>query len=181
MHICPVNRDKHNNPRYLLNMKKITFILIALITGTTFAQDNASAAVNAEIVSPITVSTTVPLEFGRIGSPSSATNVVVNTTAGGTRPDVAGVTLAGGAAATAASFNITAENTYTYDITVAATDLTPNTGAGATMSLTLQPDATSGTGTGSAQTLFVGGTLVVNSGQLSDSYTGSAKVTVNYN
>jgi hypothetical protein len=49
-------------------MKKITFILFALIAGTSFAQNSRlklKALVNAEIVSPITIEKAIDLNFGR--------------------------------------------------------------------------------------------------------------------
>ena len=61
-------------------MKKITFILLALISGTVFAQNsaNANAAVNAKIVEPITITlSSGSLDFGTFASPESDAAVVL--------------------------------------------------------------------------------------------------------
>ena len=44
-------------------MKKITFILFALIAGTSFAQNNATAKVDAVIVTPIQIKVERQYEF----------------------------------------------------------------------------------------------------------------------
>lgn len=160
-------------------MKKITFVLFTLIAGTTFAQSaDATAVVNAKIVSPITISNSgaSALDFGNLASPAAATDIVVSTT--GIRTDVAGVTIPG-TTTTAASFSVVAENGYTYTVSIPDIELT-GTG-GANMAVTFVHDAgVTPSGTGVAQTINVGGTLTVNPSQVATSYTGTATVTVAY-
>ena len=181
MHICTVNKDKHNNPNYLLKMKKIIFILFALIAGTTFAQDNATAVVNAEIVSPIQITSTGPLEFGLIASPNSEETIEVDYS--GNRNTISGVTLSG-TTPTAASFEINAADTYGYTINLASTDLDISGGDGTKMTLTLPESFSSlgftATGDGSPQVLTVGGQLTVNKDQPAGDYVGEVSVTVAY-
>ncbi|WP_010229517.1 DUF4402 domain-containing protein [Gillisia marina] len=159
-------------------MKKITFILIALITGTTFAQSaEGTATVNAAIVSPITISNSSSnLDFGNIATPDAATDIVVSTA--GTRTAVAGVTIPGGTIS-AASFTINAANTYGYTISIPAIDLKRAGEADMSVSFSSSLGATS-TGTGADQTLNVGGTLTVGASQGAGAYTGTATVTVAY-
>ncbi len=173
-HLCTVII---NDPNYLL-MKKITFILIALITGTTFAQSaEGTATVNAAIVSPITISNSSSnLDFGNIATPDAATDIVVSTA--GTRTAVAGVTIPGGTIS-AASFTINAANTYGYTISIPAIDLKRAGEADMSVSFSSSLGATS-TGTGADQTLNVGGTLTVGASQGAGAYTGTATVTVAY-
>jgi hypothetical protein len=180
MHICPVNRDNPKQPKCLLNMKKITFILFALIAGTTFAQSAAADAVaKATIVSPITVTNTgaTTLEFGNIASPDAATSIVVDNL--GARTNVPGVTIPGGTVS-AAVFQISAADGYVYNITLTPTDLTNGTLAD-DMLLTLTSNlGTSYTGNGAVQTLKVGGSLAVGITQTVGTYSGNANVTVDY-
>ncbi len=179
MHICPVHLDNPKQPKYLLIMKKITFILFALIAGTAFAQNAvATAPVNAAIVSPITITHTgtTKLEFGNIASPSSATDIVVSNA--GIRTAVAGVTVPG-TTSSAAAFEINAASGYNYSITIPAIVLT---GTGANMGIVFTQDrlSTANSGSGIGQALNVGGTLTVGAGQTAGAYTGTVEVTVAY-
>ena len=171
-------------------MKKITFILLALISGTAFAQTeetvqndgtaSATANVNAEIVTPITIADGTDLNFGSIVAAEGGT-VTVNTE--GTRSFTnSNMEVITSTEITAASFNVTAANQYSYSITIPAIDLTGN---GSTMAVSFSQDLegeTDGTatGSGSAQSLKVGGTLTVASGQTAGDYSGEVEVTVAY-
>jgi len=107
-------------------------------------------------------------------------------TPGGTRTQTGGVTLpATTGTVTAASFNVTGANSYTYSITLPASPTTITSGANnMTVSTFTSNPATTGTlsGTGS-QTLSVGATLNVGASQVAGLYTSSIPftVTVNYN
>lgn len=162
-------------------MKKITFILFALISGSVFAQDDSGTAdVFAEIVTPINIENGTALNFGSIVAAEGG-NVRVNTA--GTRTfsnnnmEVISVE-----PITAASFEVTAANLYAYSISIPSIVLT---GAGNDMAVSFTQDLggeTDGTakGTGAAQTLKVGGLLTVASGQTAGTYEGEVKVTVAY-
>jgi len=165
-------------------MKKITFILLALISGTAFAQDaSATATVNAEIVTPIEITEGTDLNFGSIVAAGGG-NVRVNTA--GTRTfsnndmDVATATTI-----SAASFNVTAADQYSYSISIPSIVLTDVAGDGADMPVSFthlvngQSDGNA-TGSGIAQELLVGGLLTVASGQTEGVYDGEVTVTVAY-
>lgn len=162
-------------------MKKLTFILLAFITGGVFAQDDSGTAdVFAEIVTPIEITDGTDLNFGSIVAAEGG-NVRVN--AAGTRTfsnnnmEVISVE-----PITAASFDITAAEQYTYSISIPSIVLT---GAGTDMPVSFTQDLdgeTDGTATGSGavQTLKVGGLLTVASGQTAGTYEGLVTVTVAY-
>ena len=165
-------------------MKKITFILFALIAGTTFGQNAAEASgtaeVFAEIVTPIAITNGSTLNFGSIVAAEGG-NVRVNTegvrTFSNTNMEVISATTI-----TAASFDVTAALDYSYSISIPATVLT-GSGNDMNISFTHEVDGeTDGnaTGTGAIQTLKVGGLLTVASGQEAGVYEGDVTVTVAY-
>ena len=161
-------------------MKKITFILLALISGTVFAQsDEATGTANAaaEIISPIKISDGTDLDFGRIIG-NSAGGTITITTAGARTTDNDDL-LAPSTTLQAASFEVTAANTYNYSVTIPGINLT---GAGDAMPVSFESSlGNSGVvGTGAVQTLNVGGELTVNGGQAEGNYTGTISVTVAY-
>jgi len=166
-------------------MKKITFILLALIGGTSFAQDGPASAsgtadVNAVIVSPIEINDGTALNFGTINGTATGGDVTVSN--GGNRTfSNSDMEITSATAITAASFNITAADTYSYSISIPDTVLK---GSGTDdMAVTFTHSrigAAKRVGDGTAQELLVGGTLTVNDGQTSGEYTGSVKVTVAY-
>lgn len=163
-------------------MKKITFILLALISGTVFAQDaatsEATANVNAEIVSPISIKSTSELDFGRIIGNSTGGDVEIKVD--GTRTatdntDLLDPTDEG----QPGTFEVTAAQGYSYSISIPDTTLT---GDGDAMDVTFNNNlGASSSGTGSAQNLILGGVLSVNGSQLEGAYTGEVTVTVSYN
>ena len=163
-------------------MKNFTFILLALIiSGTTFAQNSATssgtATVNAEIVSPISVTDGTELNFGRIIGNTDGGTVTVATDGG--RTASVNDLLAPSTSVQAASFTVKAAAGYNYSISIPGIDLT---GAGDDMSLTFTNNlgTESVQGTGADQTLNVGGALTVNPGQVEGDYTGTVEVTVAY-
>ncbi|WP_081211290.1 DUF4402 domain-containing protein [Salegentibacter sediminis] len=165
-------------------MKKITFILLALITGTAFAQNAAEASgtadVFAEIVTPIEITDGSDLNFGSIVAAEGGA-VRVNTE-GARSFSNTNMEVVSANAITAASFSVTAADQYSYSISIPSIVLT---GAGNDMPVSFTHDLegeTDGTATGSGlpQTLKVGGLLTVASGQTADTYEGTVTVTVAY-
>ncbi|MCC8358643.1 DUF4402 domain-containing protein [Salinimicrobium sediminilitoris] len=167
-------------------MKKITFILFALIAGTTFAQTNndsnkatGTATVNAEIISPIEITSGSVLNFGRIIGDAEGGTVTVSTA--GERSfdnnDLNAPTTT--SLPSAAAFKITAENEYLYSISIPSIKLE---GAGDDMTVNFEHNMKDegNAGSGAEQTLLVGGDLLVNGGQDAGEYTGTATVTVSY-
>jgi hypothetical protein len=163
-------------------MKKITFILFALFSGTTFAQDNATATVNAEIVTPIIITSDgSALNFGSIVAAEGG-KVRVNTagtrTFSNTNMEVITATTT-----TAATFDVTAADTYSYSISIPSIDLIDVDSNLMPVSFTQDLEGeTDGTATGSGvpQTLLVGGLLTVAAAQPANKYEGTVKVTVVY-
>ena len=170
-------------------MKKITFILFALIAGTTFAQNEAvaTASAGAEIIEPITITPNSFLNFGRIiGTSAGGT---VNVDKEGDRTSLATGILdpstAGTAAISAAKFTITAAKDYSYNIAI-PTSVTIIAGT-ENMVVTLLPfydgNALSGAspkGTDDDEILTIGGDLAVGSSQAQGAYTAEFDVTVTY-
>ncbi|WZL89012.1 DUF4402 domain-containing protein [Salinimicrobium sp. 3283s] len=170
-------------------MKKITFILFALITGTTFAQNSAtatsSATVNAEVVSPISITPVTNLDFGRLIGNEAGGVVTIAATAAGTRTSTNEEVLAlTGNTATAAKFNVIAATDYTYSVALSSTNLLTSDADGAVdmpVAFDHNLKATGNAGNGSTPIeLYVGGALTVNAGQTEGAYTGEVSVTVTY-
>lgn len=168
-------------------MKKSILAIAALViafSASSFAQSSATATSTATIVTPISITKTVDMNFGNIAVNSSSGTVVLSPE--GARSSTGGVTLPGtSGTVTAASFDVTGEGAYTYAITLpSSVTITRNSGA-ETMTVnafTSTPSAT-GTLTAGAQTLTVGATLNVGASQVAGTYvSGTAfTVTVNYN
>ncbi|TXD94057.1 DUF4402 domain-containing protein [Gillisia hiemivivida] len=163
-------------------MKKITFILFALITGTTFAQREAegTATVNALIVSPITISTTDNIDFGKIVR-TTVGGVVEIPTNGDARtiPGAMDIT----STSNAATFTVTAEENTTYGVSIPQLTLKNTVDDSKTMIVDFTHSLSEGNNTSSgntAGTFVVGGKLTVGGDQFAGSYDGTATVTVSY-
>jgi hypothetical protein len=157
---------------------------LACVATTARAQETASATVTATIVTPISITKTVDMNFGNVAVQSSTAGTVVLAPAG-TRTATGGVTLPTTAGTvTAASFTVNGTAGYTYTITLPSTATTITSGAN-TMTVTNFTSSPSGTGTltGGSQVLNVGATLNVSAGQPAGEYVSATPfdVTVNYN
>lgn len=170
-------------------MKKGTKLILAAFVmmvsaSSTYAQATASATATATIVSPITITKTVDMNFGNVAVHATNGGTVIldpasarTTTGGVTLPAVAGTV-------TAAARDVAGEGTYTYAITLPSSAVTLTSGAN-NMTVTAFTSSPSGTGalTAGAQTLYVGATLNVAASQASGTYVSGTPfdVTVNYN
>jgi hypothetical protein len=170
-------------------MKKGTkLILAALVMMVSapgaYAQATASATATATIVTPISITKNVDMNFGNVAVQASSGGTVVLTPASA-RSVTGGVTLPGvtGTVA-AASFTVNGQGAYTYAITLPSSALTITSGAN-TMTVNTFTSTPSATGalTAGTQTLTVGATLNVAAGQASGVYVSGTPfdVTVNYN
>ena len=163
-------------------MKKITFILFALIAGTTFGQNSATASgtatVNAKIVSPISITDGTDLNFGRIIGNTAGGTVTVATNSDRTADN--NDLLAPSTTVQAASFTVKAAEGYNYKITIPTIDLTGPGAVAMPVIFTSSLGTVNVLGTGANQTLRVGGALTVNSGQAEGDYSGTVNVTVAY-
>ncbi len=160
-----------------------TVVLIATAYGAS-AQATANATASATILTAISITKTVDMNFGNISVQAASGGTVILSTAG-VRSTTGGVTLpATGGTVTAASFTIGGEGAYTYSITLPLVAHTISSGAN-NMTVTAFLSNPSGTGTlaGGTQTLTVGATLNITAAQANGLYTSEAgfNVTVNYN
>jgi hypothetical protein len=174
-------------------MKKITFILFALIAGTTFAQNKISKTdtkADAVIISPLSLTETSSLNFGRILN-STAGKVTV-TPAGARSFEFTNMnTPSAGNNPSAAGYKIASEKDYSYNLTITGPGTIAHSSGTETMSLTLNAtlDGSAITLTESSITntttadkiLKIGGVLAVAAGQAVGDYSGDIKVEVAYN
>jgi hypothetical protein len=167
-------------------MKNIAKILSVMIIGLAFSvnlfgQASATSNASATIIGPIAIANTTAMNFGNVAVGAVGGTVVL--TPGGSRSVTGGVTLpATAGTVTAAAFNVTGVDSYTFAITLPAS-LTITSGAN-NMTVNTFTSTPSGTGTISGTTaLTVGATLNVTASQPSGNYTSAAPftVTVNYN
>ncbi|MDT0648174.1 DUF4402 domain-containing protein [Zunongwangia sp. F260] len=161
-------------------MKKITFILLAFIGTTAFAQEGVTATnqASADIVSPITISESTDLVFGKVAN-NAAGNVIV-----GTDNSVSGTaTRVGGTTPTAAEFTVNAALGYGYTVTLPTDNeitLTNQTTTGSSMLVNNIVHNSDKVGDGADETFQVGGTLTLAADQVVGNYTGSLPITVAY-
>jgi len=167
------------------NIKKtIGFgVLLFAFTSAAFSQVTATSNASATIVGPIGISRTQHMNFGNVAVDATGGTVIL--APAGTRSATGGVTLpATTGTVTAATFDVTGADGYTYAITLPSTDLTISSGLNNMIvnTFTSTPDAT-GTLTGGSEVLSVGATLTVAGGQAPGTYTSATPfdVTVNYN
>lgn len=160
-------------------MKKITFILLALISGNTFAQNsaNASSTVNAEIVLPISIVKGDQLNFGKIAAGTEAGAVRVHTD-GTTTFSNPGMKVPTNTTVSPATFTISGASGVSFAIDIPSISLS---GPGTEMALSFvhnlkEAGNLAGTDTG----LIVGGLLQVNANQSAGAYEGTVVVTVSY-
>lgn len=166
-------------------MKKLISFAVILVafTTVTFAQATASSTAAATIVGPIAISNTAVMNFGNVAVSAAAGTVVL--TPAGSRSVTGGCTLpATTGTFTAASFNVTGADGYSYAITLPSTPTTISNGV-INMTVDTFTSTPSGTGTlgGGSQVLNVGATLNVAGNQAAGPYLSATPfdVTVNYN
>ncbi len=167
----------------LTKLLAIALVILSFSTKTS-AQSSATATSTATIVTPISITKTVDMNFGNVAVTSTGGTVVL--TPAGARSTTGGVTLpATNGTVAAASFNVTGEGTYTYAITLpSSVTLTRNSGSETmTVNAFTSNPSTTGQLTAGAQTLTVGATLNVSATQAAGTYVSGTPftVTVNYN
>jgi hypothetical protein len=159
-------------------MKKITFILlVSLISGTAFAQDaSATANAAADIVSPLQISPQQDLNFGKVSNNAAGTVIVASD---GTFSEST-LSQIGNTNPTAASFDITAANGFSYKITLPVSVTLSNGTEAITVDEFNHDAGTDPKGSGSAESIGVGATLNVDAEQPTGNYTGTFDVSVAY-
>jgi hypothetical protein len=168
-------------PRTLKLALVSAFMVGSMGIGINSHAATASADGTATVIEAMGITKKADLRFGKFAAGTGGT--VVMSTAGG-RTKTGGVTLSSLDAGGAASFAVTGDTTATYAITLPSSAVTiTRTGFTETMSVGTFVSDPSGTGqlTSGAQTLLVGATLTVGSGQVAGAYAGAFSVSVDYN
>jgi hypothetical protein len=169
--------------RFIRLVGLMALAMTAIAGGKAYAQASATSNVTATVITPISITKNTDMNFGELAAGATAGTVVLDPA--GTVTVTGGVD-AGAGTPTAATFTVSGEPNATYAITLPATAVTIDDGAGNTMTVdtfTSTPTPT-GTldGTGN-QTLSVGATLNVGANQVAGTYGAGATfdVTVEYN
>jgi hypothetical protein len=163
----------------------VTVLLTILMLSTSpidVHAAQATASATAEVMTPISISKTADLRFGKFSALTGGTVVV---TAAGARSATGAVVLSSTNAGGAASFTVSGDANATYAITLPnSATIEHGTDNTKTMSIGTFTSNPSGTGTlsgGGSQTLTVGATLTVGNAQTTGSYSGTFDVSVEYN
>lgn len=164
-------------------MKNLSVVFaLAFLLMSAFAASAATTSSNshAQILTAITITNDVQLEFGNIVASAAAGTVTVSPA--GVRSALLGATLASGITATAASFTVTGDADATYAVGLPLTATSIDSGANS-MSVDTYTSASTGSGVLllGTDTLTVGATVHVGISQASGSYTGTFDVSANYN
>jgi hypothetical protein len=177
--------NKHS--RFTSNGFKLAVMALAISGAGSAMAATTNATSTGVVVTPIAVTKSADLSFGNFAGGASIGTVVL--TPAGVRSNTGGVVLAGGTI-TAAKFDVTGQAGLTYSISMAGTSANLTSG-GNNIPFTAISDtsasaittgiATSGTLTGGAQSIYVGGKLDVAINQPAGTYTGTVAVDVNYN
>ena len=166
-------------------MKKLSAIAILVIgfAASSNAQSTASASASATIISPISITKTVDLNFGNVGASALAGTVTI--TPAGARSVTGGASLPSTAGTVAAaSFDVAGQSNYTYAITLPASVVISSGPDNMTVNGFTNNVGPIGTlSAGGTQTLTVGATLNVGATQAAGTYISATPfdVTVNYN
>jgi hypothetical protein len=169
----------HSSCRGLLT--GLLILACAVSTGSPLQAASVIAPVNARIVSTVNLITLSGMEFGEISASSMPGTIVLEP--GGARTSTQGATLNSAVPGGPASFEIIGDPSASYIVTlpVSVTLRSPNGENMEVDQFTSIPSNTGQLDGGGRQTLYVGGTLNVNSNQLYGDYSGVMAVTVEYN
>ena len=153
-------------------MKTIIFFLLSMsfFLPQANAQVSASATATARIMTALSITKNVDMNFGYLGS--STTSGTVTLSPVGSRTESGGVSLFPGGTVSAASFSVAGDPNTSYAITLPSGDHTISSG-GNNMTVNAFTSSPSGTGLldGSGnQTLTVGETLNVDANQANGIY-----------
>jgi hypothetical protein len=161
----------------------IVIIVLSAFAGSSFAQVSATANASVTIVTPITISKTVDMNFGNVAVGATSGTVIL--TPAGTRSLTGGITLPVVAGTvTAASFTVTGSTTYAFSISLPVSPITISSGANnMTVGTFTSTPTANGTLSSGTATVTVGATLNVAANQAAGNYTSATpfSVTVNYN
>jgi hypothetical protein len=164
----------------------LSALVLSCFAMNSNAQATATATATATIVTPISITKNVDMNFGNIAVQASAGGVVILHPNGSRSLTGTGVTLpAAAGTVTAADFTVNGNGNYTYAITLPASTILTITGGGSdVMTADTFTSTPNGVGTLSSGTddLTVGASLHVAAAQTAGTYISSNfNVTVNYN
>lgn len=166
-------------------MKKAAIVLatVAILSSpAALHAAQATSSATAEVMTPIAISNTAALRFGKFSALTGGTVVI---SAAGARSATGAVVLSSTNAGGAASFDVSGDPNATYAITLpGSATITHSVDNTKTMSIGTFTSNPSGTGTlsaGGAETVTVGATLTVGNAQTTGSYSGTFDVSVEYN
>jgi hypothetical protein len=164
-------------------MKRVAVFLAAVVLFSSRGYAaTATSNASAEVITPISISNTADLRFGKFSALTGGTVII---SAAGVRSATGAVVLSSTNAGGAASFDVTGDPNATYAITLPnSATLTHSVDNTKTMTIDTFTSNPSGTGTlsaGGSQALSVGATLTVGNAQTTGSYSGTFDVSVEYN
>jgi hypothetical protein len=165
------------------------FILMAAFSSKVSAQVSVSNTAGGEILSPITLTADVPLEFGKLAVLTGGGTVLITPASSPVVTPSGDVSLVSGTTRTAAKYTVGGAADYNYTITLPTGSVTiTKSGGGATMTISDfnclsvgTPSTPGGKLTAGTEVFYVGGTLHVGASQTAGLYSGSFNVSVNYN
>jgi hypothetical protein len=161
--------------------KIFAFAILAMgFSAQSFAQSSATANATATLVTPISISKSVDMDFGTVAASATAGTVVLDVNS--TVSPTGGVSLPGGTP-TAAQFDVSGEGTSSFSISLPTSIILTSGLNNLTVNgFTSTPNGT-GTLTAGAAVVKVGATLAVPANQPAGTYTNTndLTVTVNYN
>ncbi|RKZ56243.1 MAG: hypothetical protein DRQ44_16905 [Gammaproteobacteria bacterium] len=161
--------------------KYCSAVIISLAFCVPAISATATATATAKITSNMTVRTVTSMFFGELSSSAEAGTLALSPA--GVRTTTGGVTVNSTVAGTPAAFDVQGDPNATYSVSFPAAVIMTN-GSPNTMVIEKfisSPEATGVLDTSGQQTLFVGGTLNVDSNQAFGTYTGDLTITVDYN
>lgn len=165
---------------------RLAALALAIAGSSSAIAATTTASATGTIISPINITKSADLVFGNLAASASAGTVTLTPGSGLTGD--ANVTTLTGVTPAAARFDVTGQAGLGYSIAITATALTSG---GNSMAFTPVSDltasaktsglVTTGTLTGGAQSIFVGGVLSVGADQAPGEYAGIITAVVNYN
>lgn len=138
---------------------------------------SASGTASATVIAPITITNGTNLNFGSFSN-VTAGSVTIST--GGTRSS-SGVILSGVAVGNGGTFTVGGSAVGSPGFSITSPQGFSVTGPGTAMPFTLTLPGATGTLSGGAATINVGGVLTVGTTQTAGAYSGSYSVVVEYN
>ncbi|MEM8520455.1 DUF4402 domain-containing protein [Flavobacterium sp. PL12] len=171
-------------------MKKITLLailIIAALSSNANAQTVVSpvATATATIITPLTISKLVDMNFGDISTNGTNGTVILSNANVRSATGGASFSAATPGTITSAKFVVTGNTGYAYSISIPTAITLTHTNTTSVMQVTNIGNSVGATGTltGGTQDISVGGTLNLVGAQLEGVYTNTTdlKVTVNYN